>query len=347
MATRFWRGAPGDSWNGTAGSKWSATKLGATGASEPTSTDDVIFDELSGSSVVPILNNRDAGTLNCTGFTGTIGDGTSGGGPDPYALILPYGDVTLSSGMSLNKVGFVFELFGVSAAYTCAGIASSHIHIAGTGASTFTLVDNLITDSFEAAKTNVTVVTNNHSIATQSFRNSLSGASNQFGSSQLTLTGSGANLFVVAGVTGASTVVFTSTAAAANSISATGTLHKIEITGANAAADWTINGGAALAVDVLSAVPGNNAISGDITVATGAGVQIDGTPLLEQKLGNLRLRVTTGRPNIYYAYVANCTVTGARGVVYNGTSVGINTNLVFSYPDPNTNGLFIGTDNVS
>lgn len=89
MANRYWVGGTGD-WDGTDTTHWSTSSGGAGGASVPTSADDVFIDANSGGGTVDIIDYVDAGSLNCTGFTGTL---TSGSG---YDLTL-YGNLTLGA----------------------------------------------------------------------------------------------------------------------------------------------------------------------------------------------------------------------------------------------------------
>jgi len=89
MANRYWVGGTG-TWDGTDTTYWSTSSGGAGGASVPTSADDVFIDANSGGGTVDIIDYVDAGSLNCTGFTGTL---TSGSG---YDLTL-YGNLTLGA----------------------------------------------------------------------------------------------------------------------------------------------------------------------------------------------------------------------------------------------------------
>lgn len=65
MATRYWVGGSG-TWSST--TKWSATSGGASGASVPTSADDVIFDANSASATFTVTISA---TANCASFTVT------------------------------------------------------------------------------------------------------------------------------------------------------------------------------------------------------------------------------------------------------------------------------------
>jgi len=97
MADRYWRGGTA-SWDGTAGSKWADTPGGATGASVPTTADDVFFDATSTGTVTIAAGNTGAKSINCTGFAGTL-TGT--------AAITVAGSITLSVGMTYTLTGTV------------------------------------------------------------------------------------------------------------------------------------------------------------------------------------------------------------------------------------------------
>ena len=101
MPDRFWRGGTA-SWDGTAGSKWAATAGGPTGASVPTTADDVFFDATSNTAsaitVTIAAGNTGAKSIYCTGFTRTI-TGT--------AAITVAGSITLVAGQTYTHTGTV------------------------------------------------------------------------------------------------------------------------------------------------------------------------------------------------------------------------------------------------
>ena len=152
MADRYWRGGTAN-WDGTAGSKWAATAGGPTGASVPTTADDVFFDATSSGTCTIASGNTGAKSINCTGFTGTIA-GTSN--------ITVAGSVTLDAGMTYTHTG-TMTLSGTGT-LTTAGKAFSGVTVNGSGI-TVTLGDalNISTRSitltqgaFDAANYNLT-----------------------------------------------------------------------------------------------------------------------------------------------------------------------------------------------
>jgi len=72
MANRYWVGGTG-TWDGTNTANWSATSGGATGASVPTTADDVFFDSNSGSGTTTNASTMGSiKSINFTGWTGTF-----------------------------------------------------------------------------------------------------------------------------------------------------------------------------------------------------------------------------------------------------------------------------------
>lgn len=70
MADRYW--VAGGTGNYNSNTNWSSTSGGASGASVPTTVDDVFFDASSGAGTATINVNSNCRSLNLTGFTGTI-----------------------------------------------------------------------------------------------------------------------------------------------------------------------------------------------------------------------------------------------------------------------------------
>jgi 6-phosphogluconolactonase (cycloisomerase 2 family) len=127
-----------DTWDGTAGSKWALTSGGTGGETIPTTADDVYFDANSSGIVTIATGNTGAGSLNCTGFVGTI-TGSSN--------ITVAGSITLSAGMTFTYGGTV-TISGTGTLIT-AGKQFSPLFINGSGI-TVTLGDaaNLLNRSF-------------------------------------------------------------------------------------------------------------------------------------------------------------------------------------------------------
>lgn len=71
MALRYWVGGSG-TWNAVSTANWSATSGGASGASVPTTADDVVLDANSGAGTVTLGADVVARIMTMTGFTGTL-----------------------------------------------------------------------------------------------------------------------------------------------------------------------------------------------------------------------------------------------------------------------------------
>jgi len=132
MADRYWVAGGSGNWNGTDTNNWSATSGGASGASVPTTADDVFFDANSGAGTATIATgNTGAKSITCTGFTGTI---------TGSAAITVAGSVTLVSGMTYTHTGTM--TFTGTGTLTTAGKTFSVVNVNGSGI-TLTLGDAL------------------------------------------------------------------------------------------------------------------------------------------------------------------------------------------------------------
>lgn len=270
MADRYWRGGTA-SWDGTAGSKWADTAGGATGASVPTTADDVFFDATSTGTVTIATGNTGAKSINCTGFTGTIA-GT--------AAITVAGSITLAAGMTYTHSGTV-TITGTGT-LTTAGKTFSGVTINGSGI-TVTLGDALnisarnidvAQGAFDTANYNVTAgalastdpnvrtvtlgsSTVNLSSTTPIFFSNTTNLTFNSNTSQINLTGLGPRI-TSAGQTFYN-VLFTSTFA--------GTCN---ITGANTFNDLTLNA-SATGITTLE-IFADQTINGTLTCAGSSAV---------------------------------------------------------------------------
>ena len=206
MADRYWVGGTA-TWDATAGTKWATTSGGAGGASVPTAADDVFFDANSGTGTVSIATgNTGAKSINCTGFTGTLGGS---------AAISVAGSVTLVNAMGFTYTGGL-TITG-SGTLTSAGktFSGGGITINGTGI-TVDLGDAVST-AFNLVVTAGTFTTNNFNVTAQSLSSTNSNTRTiNLGSSTVTLTGAATVLSFATNTNltfnaGTSTIVCTST----------------------------------------------------------------------------------------------------------------------------------------
>lgn len=191
MASRYWVGGTGN-YNDTA--HWSTTSGGSSGASVPTSTDDVFFDANSGGGTVTLAIAGSCASLSTVGFTGT----TTSGAID----LSVYGNVTLGSNLgfyNLNMVGT--SSFNI----TSNGYQLQRITF-NSASGTWTLQDD-ISAVFSVTLTAGILTTNNKNITCQFFQTSGNGSRTlNLGSSTLTINSpyfaseiSGTNLTLNAG----------------------------------------------------------------------------------------------------------------------------------------------------
>ena len=187
MADRYWVGGT-DTWNATAGAKWALTSGGAGGQAVPTSSDQVFFDAASGAAVVTLSSPPACGSLNCTGFTGTLAGNTT---------LTVQGSFTLFAGMTYTlqgRIAFTGLSSGGTYNITTAGKTLVNNSGGGNGISvgTWNLLDSF-TNSGSGSGLNIYTVTafntNNFNITLGSalFFEGTSGAVN-LGSSTITLT---------------------------------------------------------------------------------------------------------------------------------------------------------------
>jgi hypothetical protein len=139
MANRYWVGGSG-SWFSGSTANWSATSGGASGASVPTSADDVFFNANSGGGTVNKSGAVPCASLNMTGFSGTfnssgLGDLTvSGSVTIPSTVFLDTGWVSTTSNLVINP----------SSASTVDINVTWPTNITFSGTSTATLQRNLV-----------------------------------------------------------------------------------------------------------------------------------------------------------------------------------------------------------
>jgi hypothetical protein len=184
MPDRYWVGGTAN-WDNLAGTKWSATSGGAGGASVPTSADAVFFSNLSSGTCTIALGNNGAGSIDCTGFTGTLAGG---------ATITVAGSITLVAGMTYSHTGTV--TVSNTGTITSGGKSFSNLTFTGSGA-TYTLgsaltVTNATTLSFGTLDLNgFTASTGTFSSANSNTR------AIAFGSSNIALTSTTASAVII------------------------------------------------------------------------------------------------------------------------------------------------------
>jgi|688.fasta_scaffold40038_6 hypothetical protein len=131
MADRYWVGGTG-TWNSSSTSVWSSSSGGPSGASVPTSADNVIFDSATTYTVTV------SGTVNCLNFTISAGTVTFGAGTNTPVLNIS-GNFTITSSTVWNMAGTVNLISTASVTITTNNVSiNSDLNINGIGG-TFTL----------------------------------------------------------------------------------------------------------------------------------------------------------------------------------------------------------------
>lgn len=139
--SRYWVGGTG-TWDGTDTTHWSATSGGTGGVYAPTSIDTVIFDANSGSGTITVTSNAgdpQGGSLDCTGFTGTI-----------VPQLYDFAPITLSGNLTLGTAGtygiqnynLTIEFIG-NATMVSNGTTNSHLNIYVWNGAVLTLGDEI------------------------------------------------------------------------------------------------------------------------------------------------------------------------------------------------------------
>jgi hypothetical protein len=269
MPDRFWRGGTA-SWDGTAGSKWAATAGGPTGASVPTTADDVFFDATSSGTCTIATGNTGARSINCTGFAGTI-TGT--------AAITVAGSVTLVAAMAYTHTG-TMTLTGTGT-LTTAGKTFSGVTVNGSGI-TVTLGGALNTGNQNVSILQGTFATANFNVTAQGFTSSGSSIRTiNFGSSTVTINAN-ISLSTVANLTfNAGTSQLNISLSSGEILGGSQTFHNASftsvnvgvrvITGANTFNNLTLNA-SAVGLSQLE-ISANQTVNGTFTCAGSSATQ--------------------------------------------------------------------------
>ena len=179
MANRYWVNGSGN-WGTGQTANWSATSGGSGGASLPSTSDDVFFDELSGSGTVTLTSNISCKSLNTTGSSFSFVHGAT-----VYTLTCA-GNFTLSSSTTWNGT----LLLNSASTITTNGVTLRNITF-NNATATLTL-NGALTSSGTFTYTAGTINLNNNTLTCNIFS---SGTGNtrqiQFGTGNITVVGTG------------------------------------------------------------------------------------------------------------------------------------------------------------
>jgi len=238
MANRYWVGGTG-TWDASTTTNWSTSSGGASGASAPTSSDNVFFDVNSNVVTGAFIVTLGTGNIDCLDFTASGLDGAMtltasnlnvyGNWSSPATnftiltgttvnFVTPTGasNTINTSGVSLGGVGI---LFGFSVASTGTITLASSLTTTGT----LTLTSGTLTTAGFA----VSVAGISHSTGTFTLN---------LGASAVTLTGTSAFNVTASGFTlnaGTSTITCNNTASTTFLLYAAATFYNVAFTGAN------------------------------------------------------------------------------------------------------------------
>ena len=179
MATRYWVGGSGN-WNATSTTNWAATSGGASGASAPTSIDDVIFDANSNTLLVPFtvtVTGTSAAPAVCQDFS----TGGAGGALDAVmtltmgatAALHCYGSMTLPasnftcSATTGASISFVATTTGKT--LTSNGVSLSNIGLLFNGGGGEWTLGSAISTTSTISILNGSLVTNNYNVTCTTF----------------------------------------------------------------------------------------------------------------------------------------------------------------------------------
>lgn len=196
MATWYWVGGAG-TWDNTTTTNWSDTSGGAGSVGVPISTDNVIFDSLSGTGTITLASTKVVASFDSSAApAGLITGGTS-------LNLTCNGNFTNSSTF---LPGLPSVTMGGTGTYTCTSSINS-LHINGTGI-TVTLGSNIIVgNALVIDNGTLDTSVNNYSITTP-YLGLAAGAAKviNFRASTITLSGNGPNFLSFAGYPSTTTV---------------------------------------------------------------------------------------------------------------------------------------------
>ena len=285
MADRYWVGGSGN-WNATSTTNWATSSGGASGASAPTSADNVIFDagsDAGGIFTVTVTGTTAAPAL-CADFTASALDFAMTLTMGATAFLDVYGSMTLpATNFSVSGTagaGIRYKSTTTGKTLTTNGVSLGNVAITFDGVGGGWTLGSAYTSTQLITLTNGTFDTGNYNVTSTGLSSSNSNTRTvTLGSSTLTLSGSASiNFTTSTNLTlnaGTSTIIcssvslsFTSGGLTFYNVSFTGSgAGNVNITGANTFNDLTFTSLATTFVRfiILSA---NQTVSGTLTLGT-------------------------------------------------------------------------------
>ena len=346
MAARYWVGGTG-TWNSSNTTNWATSPGGSGGASAPTSTDDVWFNNQSGTGTVTVATGAAAQSLNTGGFT-PPGTGYTGTITGTGALSFS-GPVSIFSGTTWSYSGnmTLTATNNLNYALISSGKTLANNLNINAAAGTITLLDTL-TLTGDLTFTAGTFTTGNNNISAAGYAlSTVSAKTINLGSSTVTATGSGTcwSFGTTTGLTfnrGTSTIVLSNTG---TSTFAGGALTYYNLTIGGLASQVTITGNNTFN-NITNTVQPASVLFAAGTTTTFTNFNLNGTAGNLITIGSATaashtLSKASGTVSVNYVSISRSTATG--GAIWNAvnSSNGLNnTGWVFTSTIPN---IFFGS----
>lgn len=332
MASRYWIGS--GIWNTTNTANWSASSGGATGASVPTSSDDVFFNAASGSGISCFIDaSVQCNNIDFTGSTLiTLADSSPlavfGSLTWNTSVLNSYSGTITFSGTGSNTItqgGRAFDgpivIDGVGGTYTVVGSLSTNSSITVTHGTLNTNGQTISCSSFNSNNSNTRGVTLGSSTITCS---NTSTPWNFATSTNITFSGASSTI-ILSGISG----TFAGGGLTYGTVNFTGGTSTKIMTGANSFTNLSVVGGAGVAAGM--------AISASITVAstltlTGNSV---GTNRLLFESSTLGTAQTVTATSTVLTNVDFADISASGAATWSGTSIGNalgNSGITFTTP---------------
>ena len=359
MADRYWVGGTG-TWNLTSTTNWAATDGGASGASVPTSTDNVFFTASSSSGVFTVTLSG-TGYKTCQNFTasGLLGTMTLTGGAGTTSLACSGNWSTPASLFSISVVVLIDFTSTTGGSYTINtnGITSSNsftFGLSATSTGTWTLSSALTAGLLTLASG--TLTTAGFALTVSGIQKTSAGTGVlNLGSSTVSFPTTTAFNITVTGLTinaGTSTINCSSTGTVVFNLCDATTFYNVNFTSATSVA-----GGTSLSVNSATTIT-NVLVFNNLTISapsvsglkyisfySGCNITVNGTLTISAGTDVLKrvqfgvstiaaqqMTLTATTYNISNTDFRNCAVTGT---VLTGTSIGDaggNSNITFTTP---------------
>lgn len=258
MANRYWVATVSAIWNATSTANWSATSGGPSGASAPTSADNVFLDANSNNWRVICQDGAVCANLTCTGFTGELEVTRPG--------LTVHGNLTFSPTMLVASDGIILAGVGTHSILSN-GLTIGTLILNTTG--TYSQSDALSCDSIEIEKG--TYLTNNYALSSQTIScYSTETSAINFGSSTVNssiIFSTGASLTFTPGTSTVTGNSINTAAFARTFYNWSPTSSNISLTG-----NATFNNVTSTAVTTRATFGGDMTVTGTLTLQTGTSV---------------------------------------------------------------------------